>query len=352
VFEEIAKDNKEVVMTRARETLVSLDATPYYHCISRCVRRAWLCGEDPYTGKSFEHRRQWVLDRMRELVDIFAIDLLAYAILSNHYHVVVHVDADKAKNWTNQQVIERWSRLYKGHTLAGRYLAGEVMIKAEWVALSELIEEWRSRLYDISWFMRCMNEHLAQRANAEDQCKGRFWEGRFKSQALLDEGALLTCMSYVDLNPIRAGLAKTPEDSDFTSIQERIKTYAKHKNARNAKQGAKRQDTKLHPFKRPREKGSVKCIDFILHDYLHLVDWTGRAIREDKKGAIPSDIAPILERIGLNPDAWLTSVSHYNKNYFTVLGAIDRIKAYAQAQKNSWHRGQRAVLRIYRLVMA
>jgi REP element-mobilizing transposase RayT len=151
----------------------------------------------------------------------------AHAILSNHFHVVLHVDADKAKGWTERQVIEQWKRLYKGHRLADRYLAGEVMSKAEWTVLSELIEEWRLRLYDISWFMRCMNEYLAQRANAEDQCKGRFWEGRFKSQALLDEGALLTCMSYVNLNPIRAGLAETPERSDFTSIQERIKAYAK-----------------------------------------------------------------------------------------------------------------------------
>jgi hypothetical protein len=124
------------------------------------------------------------------------------------------------------------------------------------------------------------------------------------------------------------------------------------KNASNAKHGAKQQDTKLHPIKRPREKNSVKCIDFILHDYLRLVDWTGRTIREDKKGAIPSDLAPILERIGLNPYAWVTSVRHYNKNYFSVLGAIDRIKAYAQAQNKSWHRGQRAVLHSYRLVMA
>jgi hypothetical protein len=93
-------------------------------------------------------------------------------------------------------------------------------------------------------------------------------------------------------------------------------------------------------------------IDFELNDYLRLVDWTGRAIREDKKGAIPSDLAPILERIGLNPDAWVASVSHYDKHYFSVLGTIDRIKAYAHTQKKSWHRGQRAVLRSYRLVLA
>jgi REP element-mobilizing transposase RayT len=288
---------------------------------------------------------------MRELVDIFAIDVCAYAILSNHFHVVLHVDREKAKSWTVRQVIERWMRLYKGHMLADRYLAGEVLSKAELSAFSELIEKWRLRFYDISWFMRCMNEHLVQRANAEDQCKGRFWEGRFKSQALLDEGALLTCMSYVDLNPIRAGLAKTPEDSDFTSIQERIAAYTKHQNRGKAKQAPKQQPTKLYPFKKPREKDRAKRIDFELDDYLRLVDWTGRAIREDKKGAISAEFAPILERIGLNPDAWLKSVSHYNKNYFSVLGAIDRIKAFAKMQKKCWCRGQGAVLHNYCLTI-
>jgi REP element-mobilizing transposase RayT len=289
---------------------------------------------------------------MRELGEIFAIDVCAYAILSNHYHVVLRIDADKAQSWTERQVIDQWSRLYTSHLLAERYLADEVLSKAEWAALSELIEKWRSRLYDISWFMRCMNEQLAQRANAEDQCKGRFWEGRFKSQALLDEGALLMCMSYVDLNPIRAGLAKRPEDSDFTSIQERIETYAKDQGKYKVKKKTIKQPKTLYPFKGSKNSDNSKTINFELTDYLRLVDWTGRAIHEDKKDAIPNDLAPILERIGLNPDAWLKSVSHYNRHYYSVLGAIDRISAFAQAQKKRWHRGQRAVLESYRLAVA
>jgi hypothetical protein len=195
------------------------------------------------------------------------------------------------------------------------------------------------------------NEQLAQRANAEDRCKGRFWEGRFKSQALLDEGALLMCMSYVDLNPIRAGLAKNLEDSDFTSIQERIETYAERQSKNKTKQESIKQPPTLNPFKGPKGSDNSNRIDFELTDYLRLVDWTGRAIRKDKKGAIPNDLAPILERIGINPDAWLKSISHYNRHYFSVLGAIDRISAYAQVQKKRWHRGQRAAMKSYRLAI-
>ncbi len=338
-------------MTRARNTLVSLDATPYYHCISRCVRRAWLCGEDPYTGHSFEHRRRWVLDRLRELANIFAIDVCAYAILSNHYHVVLHVDTEQAKGWTARQVIEQWSQLYKGHLIADRYLSGEVMNKAEREVLDELVASWRSRLHDISWFMRCLNEHLAQRANAEDNCKGRFWEGRFKSQALLDEGALLTCMSYVDLNPIRAGLAKTPEESDFTSIQERVAAYGQEQRARKAKPSSAIGATRLYPLKQSCETAPPNGIDFALNDYLRLVDWTGRAIRDDKTGSIPDNLAPILSRLGLDPDNWMVSISQYNKHYFSVLGSIDRIKTFAEVQKKRWYRGQSVALRSYRSVV-
>jgi hypothetical protein len=139
----------EVDMTRVRKTLVSLESTPFYRCISRCVRRAWLCGEDPYTGQNFEHRRQWVLDRLRQLSEIFAIDICAYAILSNHYHVVLHVDREKANGWTEREVITQWTQLYKGHLLADCYLAGDSMTGAERTILSELIEEWRLRLFDI-----------------------------------------------------------------------------------------------------------------------------------------------------------------------------------------------------------
>ena len=174
-------------MTQARSRQVSLEDTLYYHCISRCVRRAFLCGEDHVTGENYEHRKPWVVEKLKELSEVFAIDVCAYAIMSNHYHVILHVDVEKANNWDQVEVIERWREFFGGGLLVKRYLAGECKTEVELDQVAETAEIWRARLMDISWFMRCLNESIARQANKEDNCKGRFWEGRFKSQALLDE---------------------------------------------------------------------------------------------------------------------------------------------------------------------
>ena len=209
-------------MPKPRYAQISLEATPYYHCVSRCVRRAFLCGSDQASGNSYEHRRHWIEDKLLELADIFALNIAAYAIMSNHYHVVFYVDRGKAENWSQAEIIHQWHQLFSGTLFSQRFLRGEELSKAEQRLLNENTEEWRKRLINISWFMRVLNESIARKANFEDSCTGRFWEGRFKSQALLDESALAACMAYIDLNPIRAGMANTPEESDHTSIQKRL----------------------------------------------------------------------------------------------------------------------------------
>ncbi|WP_444944240.1 transposase [Microbulbifer sp. ZKSA006] len=201
-------------MPLPRSTQISLDATPYYHCVSRCVRRAFLCGRDRESGIDYEYRREWIESRMHKLSEIFALDIAAYAVMSNHYHVVLYIDRETALSWPNTEVILRWQKLFKVSTLALRYLRGDTLDYSETNKLNEVVTLWRERLMDISWFMRCLNEAVARQANAEDHCTGRFWEGRFKSQALLDERALAACMVYIDLNPIPANIAKTLEDSD------------------------------------------------------------------------------------------------------------------------------------------
>src|SRR5690606_38764381 len=145
---------------------------------------------------------------------------------------------------------------------------------------------------------------------------GRFWEGRFKSQALLDEAAVLTCMAYVDLNPVRAKLADTPETADYTAIQARIQALTHKKAGRPKQQHSPNKNTtttpvKLLPFNAGTAlKDKENAIPFHFQDYLHLLDWTGRAIRNDKRGFIPADTPPILQRLGIPPDQWLDTLPH------------------------------------------
>ncbi|MCU7922741.1 MAG: transposase [Candidatus Thiodiazotropha sp. (ex Dulcina madagascariensis)] len=313
-------------MPKPRKALISLDATPYYHCVSRCVRRAWLCGEDPLTGHSFEHRRQWIQDKLFELAGIFAIDVCSYAVLSNHFHLVLFIDQASAKAWETQTVIELWHCLYKGSLLSQRYLQGESLSSAERQVLDEQVALWRSRLMDISWFMRCLNESIAREANREDGCTGRFWEGRFKSQALLDEKALAACMAYVDLNPVRAGLAQTPEQSEYTAVAERSEQM---KRAASSK-GQATQPAHLLPFVGNPRADMPKGLPFRLIDYLELLDWTGRAMLENKHGHIPKDQPPILERLQIDPKHWLYMTQHFESKFKGLVGTAYTFKAACQ----------------------
>ena len=321
-------------MTRARYTQVSLDSTPYYHCICRCVRRAFLCGQDHYSGQDYEHRRQWVVDRLAVLDEVFAIDLCAYAVMSNHYHVVVRLNQKKAQVWSDTEVAERWMRLFSGPLVVKRWLSGQSE-GGEALKALEIVGQWRERLYDLGWFMKCLNEYLARRANEEDCCKGRFWEGRYKCQALLDEKAVLQCMAYVDLNPVRADMASTPEASDYTSVQQR------------ASEIKGRQTTKKMPHLLPMvDSETVEVEDddtvcrFRLMDYLELVDSTGRAVRADKRGAITERAAGILDRLGIDERAWLRHMQPRKQRLPVAVGGLERLKAYAASTGRKWVAGQ------------
>ena len=300
-------------MPQARKTLISLSDTPFYHCMSRCVRRAFLCGEDHYTGINYEHRRDWLESLLLKVADVFAIKLCAYAIMHNHYHVVLNVRTDLSLSWSNEEVVTRWHTLFAGNAASHAFLAGMMLDKNRILLLNKDIDVWRQRLSDISWFMRIINERIARQANNEDQCTGRFWEGRFKSQALLDDKALLACMAYVDLNPIRAGIADSPETSEYTAVQSRINTKTNNSTNQSLEQFVGSQSSEIGlPFK--------------LEDYLELVDWTGRMVREDKRGSIKQNLPPILTRLNFTTKSWSTVATTFEKKFNHWVGSQDRVK--------------------------
>lgn len=343
-------------MPQSRREQICLESTAYYHCISRCVRRAFLCGHDDYSGKNYDHRKQWIVQRLRSLGSVFSIDIAAFAVLSNHLHLVLRVDDQRARKWSEKEVAKRWTTLFRGHDIVDDYLSGKELSYPEVKLAKNVIQVWRDRLYDLSWFMRCLNESIAREANREDGCTGRFWEGRFKCQALLDEAAIIACMAYVDLNPIRAGLSKTLEESDFTSIQQRLRDIANEKHRKkqrtnNASRPKYRSSSSTHtdlPLLRFNEgRDEQDGIPFKRLDYLELVDWTGRAICSDEKGAIPSHVRPILERLGINADNWTDNVSHLGRRFAHVIGSPEELDTYLQNQSIGWVRGITACKGLY-----
>ncbi len=289
-------------MTVPRSSVLEEEEESIYHCRSRCVRRAYLCGYDRLTGKSFDHRKEWVRKRLEFLVSVFAIEVLAYALMSNHMHSLLRTFPELALSWSEEEVARRWLTLFpkcwnQNHEPVE---PSEEEIE-EITASKERVVELRKRLGSVSWFMKALNEHIARGANKEDGCTGSFWEGRFKCSRIEDEAGLLACAAYIDLNPVRAKLAKTPEESDFTSVQERIISLKQRKEGKNEPQ------LWITPVERT-EAQPRGFLSISLEEYLKLVDTTGRVLVEGKAGAIPEGLPPILCRLGIKPERWMDAV--------------------------------------------
>ena len=191
------------------------------------------------------------------------------------------------------------------------------------------VKELRTRLGSISWYMKSLNEFIARRANVEDQCKGRFWEGRFKCIRLEDESAILSCAVYIDLNPIRANAATSLDENKFTSIYERIRNHKPTKSPEPELWLNPIQDT-------PTRKGFLS-MSFM--EYLAIVDATGGELRNGKKGRIPPHIEPILKRLGIRSNVWSKTSSNFGKMFSSVAGRTSSMVRAAQQAKRFWYKG-------------
>jgi REP element-mobilizing transposase RayT len=244
----------------------------------------------------------------------------AYAVMSNHFHVVLETDPATARAWSDEETARRWLALSGSTAVSESALALRL---AALLARPERLALLRQRLGSLSWFMRYLNEPIARRANREDDCTGRFWEGRFACQALLDDAAVLGCMVYVDLNPVRAGLVTTPEAGLHTSFRRRV-----------------RASQSPHQPLRPLAASSrSQFLSVTTGQYLALVDWTGRTLHPGKKGAVPTDAPPILARLGLRPRQWLIQVPATESHYWRAIGCTEALLARAHSAGLKWMRG-------------
>ncbi|MFT5541310.1 MAG: putative transposase [Glaciecola sp.] len=327
-------------MPIARSKQIILTETSYYHCISRCVRRAFLCGKDKLTGKNYEYRRAWFENRLNELSAAFAINVCAYAIMHNHNHLVLYVDSKLANSWSDLEVIQRWHSVHSNKLLSQIFqntTKHHVLNNEQKSTVKRLARIYRDRLSSISFFMKALNQNIAIRANKEDKCTGKFWESRFKSQALLDERAVLSCMIYVDLNPIRAGIATSLQNSNYTSIKKRLACI---------KTG--HQPSNLMPLKVAFSPSS-ECINIELKSYLKLIRQTADQLQKQEQSTHLKKVVKLvlLDKIGIDEKAWLTLSMKFEDTFSYVVGPVANMDEYRKKLNQKKLKGMSVAARIF-----
>ena len=338
-----------------------------YHCTSRCVRRAFLCGQDNATGQDYDHRRQWIQERMQFMASCFQIDILGFGLMGNHFHCLLRNRPDRVRLISDVEVAMRWWRLSADSRAKDGSIKKMTRRRLQrMLADRDTIREYRRRLSSISWFMSYLKQPIAVQANQQDGVTGRFWEGRFHSGKIDRLQQLLAAMVYIDLNPIRAGMAKTPEESRYTGVFERIRALHQRQKwaagAKGRRQSSQRKsqdeaEEKLHEqiddwlspvpldesHERPVDVASETTdsspvtdleaataeaarwtatprasdrgiLPISLPKYLQLLDWTGRQLRRGQRGSIPQELPSILTRLGLSNAAdWLAALKDYTE---------------------------------------
>jgi hypothetical protein len=300
-------------MPTPRSHIVDEAVTPWYHCISRCVRRT------PLFGAGYLHRKEWIEDRLEELAGIFSIECAGFAVMDNHFHLLVRLNSRQAEGWSDIEVARRWLCLFPLRDSDGNALrASEARIRL-FASNSDWVAKTRKRLANLGWFMKCLKEPIARRANREDGSSGAFWEGRYKSIAVLDEASLLATAAYIDLNPLASGAAPNPEESRHTSLRVRLD----HCQVNGTKDSlcddlstltdnpAEEAGLWLLPLNDSRSNGGTRpglMTGCTLSFYLSVIDASSRVVREGKPCLEPS-LAPIFERLAVDQRTMETTVA-------------------------------------------
>ena len=361
------------------------------HTVQRCVRRAFLAGVDAVSGTDFSFRREWIRRRLEALASVFGIDVLTYAVMSNHLHLILRNRPDVVAQWSDEEVAIRWLRVFPGRRLEEHLAEPTDSDVKMLVAQPERLTLIRARLSDISWFMRALSEPVARMANRQDDCTGRFWEGRFKALRIVDEAGLLACAMYVDLNPVRAAMAATPEEAVHTSAYDRFQgelggmidsaafdlvpvsseaagqeirqtpveeLQAKRQEKRRNPTGRRiRRDQWLAPLRLDQQLLSLQpqvhtdglrasdrgFLPLGWQDYLELLRWTAKQAVDAVAAKMPAGLATLLAAQGIDAAMWSELVWNFKK-YFgrgCCVGSAGAMAADAQRHGRSWHHGQK-----------
>jgi hypothetical protein len=386
----------------ARVEVFAADEIAVVHVMNRTVRRCFLFGEDSVSGKNFDHRKVWIDQQLAHQARYFGIDLLCQAIMSNHFHLVLRSRPDVVKEWSDKDVARRWLMLCperrdeKRQPLEPTEFEIHSIVKKK-----DKLATVRSRLSDISWWMRLLSQNIAQRANKEDGEVGKFFQARYRAVRLLDETAILACAAYVDLNPIRAAIAETIEGSDFTSAQKRCSVFgvgfSKNTGEDSADielrssllseqnmsaavsssivqvppadlrgNGTRGEDSRtedrsgysgrhLAPVGLKgrggetgpcAHKAGARCsnkgfLPMSTAEYLQLLDWTARQVRSDKQGATPQEFAPLFNLLGISAEIWCRLVKDFGKLFSVVAGRPARIDEHRSKDSSRRYRSRR-----------
>ncbi|WDQ17188.1 hypothetical protein [Rhodopirellula sp. P2] len=351
----------------ARCEVFDPDEVAVAHVWNRTCRRCFLLGDDSVSGKNFDHRKVWIEDLLHQFAAEFGIDLLGFAILSNHFHLILRTRPDVVASWSDEEVAARWCRICPHNRKPDGSPAEPTKPEIRAIAGCPVkLAEIRQRLSSLSWWMRLLCQRVSMRANAEEDESGRFFQDRYKATRLVDEASLLACSAYVDLNLIRAAMAQTLETSDHTSVQRRIEAaqqdVVQTQDATQAlKEGPERQTKRPDAFLSPltideasdpispdpsplRDRCSEKgFLAMSLVDYLELLDWTARQSIPGKGGTTPASVAAVLKRLGLDGTAWCELAGNFGKLFGNVAGrpeSVDSIRSH-QTQRR-YHLRRRA----------
>lgn len=328
---------------RKNRTVIANPAFPAtFHITDRCVRQDFLLGDGKTARKTEKSRRYVILKRLKTLASAYAIDILRFALMDNHMHVELRNRPDLVQQMSDLEVARRTLIIFPGYCQANADAKRKRMPKPTAEDIQKLAEdkqrirEMRTNLSSVSSFMKSLKFYTSRYFNLVDGKRGAFWESRYNIKVLLDDLSILLCALYIDLNPIRAGMALTPETSIFTSAFYQIlaaRMLAKSPAVKRARlPDSFLPPVKISPHEADRLKSSLATrasdfgfTDMTSQEYLMLLDLMGRIVTKKHNGAIPNDLPPIFERMNLNWDNFVHLVNAYETLFCCYVGTKESL---------------------------